>query len=89
MSGNVNEWVYDWFGDDYFDECRRRAELGESLSNPKGPPFGREKVLRGGSFLDEPGRNYKPFACFHRAFLFPQNTNQDGGFRCAGDIRRT
>jgi formylglycine-generating enzyme required for sulfatase activity len=83
MNGNVNEWVSDWFGEEYFGECKEKADKGEAVKNPTGPAFGREKVLRGGSFLDEPGANYRSFACFYRAFLFPQNTNQDGGFRCA------
>jgi formylglycine-generating enzyme required for sulfatase activity len=83
MNGNVNEWVHDWFGETYFEECRQSASGGQAVVNPQGPPFGREKVLRGGSFLDEPGRSNRWCACFYRAFLFPQNTNQDGGFRCA------
>jgi formylglycine-generating enzyme required for sulfatase activity len=86
MTGNVNEWVSDWFGDAYFGECMRATLQGRTVNEPKGPPFGHEKVLRGGSFLDGPKENYRSFTCFHRAFLFPQNTNQDGGFRCAKDV---
>jgi formylglycine-generating enzyme required for sulfatase activity len=83
MSGNVNEWVQDWFGEEYYHECARRHEQGETLEDPKGPPFGREKVLRGGSFMDQLDDRYTSYACFRRRFLIPQNTNQDGGFRCA------
>ena len=40
--GNVMEWCQDWYGD-------YPAGL---VSDPKGPPFGKERVLRGGSCVD-------------------------------------
>ncbi len=43
MMGNAWDWVADWFDPDY----PRRAPAG----NPTGPETGREKVIRGGSFL--------------------------------------
>jgi formylglycine-generating enzyme required for sulfatase activity len=43
MLGNVREWCWDWFGE------YRPAET----IDPTGPPTGRNRVLRGGSFHDD------------------------------------
>ena len=40
MHGNVWEWVSDWYAP--FSE--------EEVTNPKGPTFGKEKIIRGGSW---------------------------------------
>lgn len=40
MSGNVNEWCQDWFGD----------YTADSQTNPQGPATGKEHVYRGGSW---------------------------------------
>jgi formylglycine-generating enzyme required for sulfatase activity len=42
MSGNVREWVPDWYSEDYYKESPKR--------NPKGPGSGLLKVIRGGSW---------------------------------------
>jgi formylglycine-generating enzyme required for sulfatase activity len=41
MSGNVMEWVYDWF--DYYS--------GNPQKDPKGPSSGEQRGLRGGSWF--------------------------------------
>ena len=45
LAGNVRQWCLDWFGP-YGDGSRE---------DPTGPEEGRERVLRGGSYLDAPG----------------------------------
>lgn len=42
MAGNIAEWVQDWFGFDYYAYMPER--------NPPGPPIGRYKSVRGGSW---------------------------------------
>jgi len=42
MSGNVWEWVSDWFGSGYYSNS--------PSSNPTGPDSGSARVIRGGSF---------------------------------------
>ncbi len=44
LAGNVRQWCLDWFG---------RYEDG-SQADPAGPEEGRERVVRGGSYLDRP-----------------------------------
>lgn len=83
MSGNVNEWVADWYGADYFRNLAEKAGRGDAERDPKGPRFGSERVFRGGSFLTGGDKDAHELACFYRKFLIPQNTNQDMGFRCA------
>ena len=42
MSGNVSEWVADWFDENYYSKSTEK--------NPKGPQLGRCKVIRGGTW---------------------------------------
>jgi formylglycine-generating enzyme len=44
MSGNVLQWVQDWYDENYYSDSIR--------SNPQGPLSGNEKVLRGSAWSD-------------------------------------
>ncbi|MBI5410873.1 MAG: formylglycine-generating enzyme family protein [Nitrospirae bacterium] len=71
MSGNVWEWVEDWFGPTYYE---RSPE-----TNPIGPESGKERVLRGGSYVDGIGPN----RVAHRHWYPPAAQYKWLGGRCA------
>jgi formylglycine-generating enzyme required for sulfatase activity/regulator of sirC expression with transglutaminase-like and TPR domain len=71
MSGNVKEWVDDWFDREYYME---NHEI-----NPKGQIGGEFKVLRGGSWRDLSIFLYSSF----RNNSTPSTFMDDYGFRCA------
>ena len=71
MSGNVFEWVSDWFDWHYYS--------GSPYSNPPGPASGSLKVQRGGCW----GSGNLTATVFFRARNFPSDHEQWTGFRCA------
>jgi formylglycine-generating enzyme len=75
MSGNVAEWVGDWY------DARYYGQPDASQPDPQGPPAGSEKVVRGGSW-DTP-----PFfsRVVHRQSWQPNSGTLWIGFRCAAD----
>jgi formylglycine-generating enzyme required for sulfatase activity len=73
MTGNVWEWVNDWYGEDYY---------GTSPSeNPTGPESGSSRVLRGGSFIV--AIEYYLRTSFRNSCNPDANFSTDFGFRCA------
>jgi formylglycine-generating enzyme required for sulfatase activity len=75
MSGNVCEWCFDWYADDYY--------LVSPLRNPSGPDMGLEKVVRGGS------SNFNAFLCgvSNRFKYFHKIGNYNTGFRIVKEIK--
>jgi formylglycine-generating enzyme required for sulfatase activity len=73
MAGNVWEWVADWYGSDYY--------LSSPAENPLGPTEGLFRVLRGGSWANNP----KYLRVAERQTGLPDGTSDSIGFRCAMD----
>ena len=71
MSGNVYEWVNDWYSASYYS-----ASPG---SNPLGPATGSSRVLLGGSWGNSPGL----VRVAYRSGSNPAGRGSYVGFRCA------
>jgi formylglycine-generating enzyme required for sulfatase activity len=69
MEGNVAEWCSDWHDERYY---------AEAAEDPRGPGTGEQRVVRGGSWVDETSflrvsRRYFDAPATHKSFI---------GFRC-------
>jgi formylglycine-generating enzyme required for sulfatase activity len=69
MSGNVFEWVFDWYDPGYYTN---------DMEDPEGPSLGNQRSVRGGSFRSPAGEVLPS----HRFFLAPGENRPDLGFRC-------
>lgn len=76
MLGNVKEWVADWYGETYYQT------LPSIVADPKGPPSGVHRVLRGGCWDESPG----DVRASSRDFSIPSNRSVGYGFRCARGV---
>ncbi len=71
MSGNLWEWVNDWYDEDYYQES--------PANDPPGPNTGYNRVLRGGGWDGSPDL----LRVAGRGRLFPALRSFYHGFRCA------
>jgi formylglycine-generating enzyme required for sulfatase activity len=71
MHGNVQEWCADWYAADYYKSSPRQ--------DPKGPPTGSRRVVRGGCWYDT-GLNCRAAS---RGYRGPVTRNFGVGFRVA------
>lgn len=78
MTGNVWEWVSDWFDKDYYDYSPK--------NNPQGPeqPTGQVTVRGGGWSLRHPP-DYANHTYLRNLLLSPDATENDISIRCAMD----
>lgn len=70
MSGNIREWVADWYSPTY--------NVDSPIPDPLGPELGEKRSVRGSSYQD----SADPSLSAHRFSLDPQETLPDLGFRC-------
>ncbi len=74
MSGNVWEWCWDRFDDEYYEKSPDR--------NPKGPSGGVDRVLRGGSWFAHPDR----CRCAYRDGDHPADRDLNAGVRLSRSL---
>jgi formylglycine-generating enzyme required for sulfatase activity len=74
MLGNVNEWVNDWYDPGYYTMS--------PTEDPRGPETGENKVLRGGSFLEEKNELRLTKRYWFHPDEIPFTDYYEIGFRC-------
>lgn len=71
MTGNLEEWCADWYGEKYYENSPDK--------DPQGPAAGQTKVIRGGSWIQWYDKNRLKVS--FRTMEKPENMPYDTGFR--------
>jgi formylglycine-generating enzyme required for sulfatase activity len=74
MAGNVWEWTADAIG----------LYSADAVTDPQGPASGRARIVRGGSFGDDP----ENLRVSNRTPNQPGSVNVNVGFRCGRDVKK-
>ena len=92
MSGNVWEWVSDWYHNDAYELLKLESPSDTQIIDPQGPdqsydprePYLPKRVIRGGSFLcnDSYCSGYRPAARMKNS---PDTSSNHMGFRLVKD----
>lgn len=79
MTGNVWEWV-----NDIWTNRPKLPPDGQRLVNPRGPKRGRDRVMKGGSYMCHQ-TTCRRYRCSGRAHAEPDSSTGNLGFRCVYD----
>ena len=79
MVGNAWEWCADWYGAAYYH--------GGPKDDPRGPPSGTERVVRGHSHALKGGTALRASFRNHASADYSSAESGDFGFRCAADAK--
>uniref|UniRef100_A0A8D0WIR2 Sulfatase-modifying factor enzyme-like domain-containing protein n=1 Tax=Sus scrofa TaxID=9823 RepID=A0A8D0WIR2_PIG len=77
--GNAWEWTSDWW---------TIHHAAEETINPRGPPSGKDRVKKGGSYMCHKSYCYR-YRCAARSQNTPDSSASNLGFRCAADHQPT